>query len=103
MKNLIIITILCLSALTVKAKKKEKTYKVLAACGQCQFGMNDSEGCDLAVQVAGKYYWVNGSSLHDHGDEHDPEGGMCKTKRKAKVVGRLKNDTIYSSEFILIK
>ena len=102
MKNLIIITIFSLSALTLKAQTKEKPYKVLASCGTCNFGMSNENGCSLAIQMAGKHYWVDGSTLQDHGDEH-AENGMCKTTRKAKVFGHIEGDTIYTSKFILIK
>ncbi|MDF1671919.1 MAG: DUF6370 family protein [Vicingaceae bacterium] len=102
MKKFLFILILSFTSVIVNGQTKEKSYKVLAACGQCQFSMNNSVGCDLAIQIAGKHYWVNGSKMSDHGDEH-AEDGMCKTIRRAKVVGKLENDTITVSEFTLLK
>ena len=102
MKKYLLILLVSFTAIAVNGQTKEKTYKVLAACGQCQFNMSGSQGCDLAIQIAGKHYWVNGSSLSDHGDEH-AEDGMCLVIRKAKVVGKLENDTITVSEFTLLK
>lgn len=103
MKNLFIIALITFMSTTVFAQKKEKTYKVLASCGTCNFDMPSESGCELAVQIAGKHYWVNGSTLQDHGDEHDPEGGMCKNIRKAEVVGKIENDRLMASSFILLE
>ncbi len=62
---------------------------VEASCGQCQFGMEGS-GCDLAVRIDGKSYYVDGSSIDDHGDAHG-EDGMCNCVRQATVTGEVKN------------
>lgn len=101
MKKIILLLSVIFISLSSQAQKKEKTYKVLAACGTCNFDMQNKNGCTLAIQIAGKHYWVEGSTLADHGDEHG-EGGMCNTIRKAKVVGKLENDTIRVSSFVLI-
>ena len=58
---------------------------VEASCGQCQFGM-EGDGCDLAVRIDGKSYYVDGSNIDDHGDD-----GLCNCIRKAKVTGDIKN------------
>ena len=91
-----------LTSLTINAQEKVKTYKVLAACGQCQLDMNSKSGCELAIQYGGKKYWVEGSTLQDHGDEHDPEGGMCKKTRKAEIQGTFKDKEFHASSFVLI-
>lgn len=101
MKKYLLILFISFTAISVNGQTKEKTYKVLAACSQCQFNMSDSKGCDLAIQIAGKHYWVEGSNLSDHGDEHAKDG-MCKSIQKANVVGVIKNDTIYVSSFNLL-
>ncbi len=62
---------------------------VEASCGQCQFGMEGS-GCDLAVRIDGKSYYVDGSSIDGHGDAHGDEG-LCNCVRKAKVTGEIKD------------
>lgn len=59
-------------------------------CGQCQFQMKKT-GCDLAVRINGKAYFVDGSGIDDHGDAHGPDG-MCSRIRKAKVTGRVAGD-----------
>ena len=40
---------------------------VEVSCGQCQFAMEGS-GCDLAIRHDGQCYYVEGSSIDDHGD-----------------------------------
>ncbi len=102
MKNIILITTLILCSFSLKAQKKEKTYKALAACGQCQFEMNSKAGCELAILYGGKKYWVEGSTLEDHGNEQDPEGGMCNTTRKAEVSGTFDGKNFIASSFVLI-
>jgi hypothetical protein len=101
MKNLTLLITIVLFSLTANAQKKEKTYKVLAACGQCQLNMNSTTGCDLAIQIAGKTYWVDGSTLAEHGDEH-AEDGMCETIRKAEVKGTIKDNRIDVTSFVLL-
>ncbi|MCB9360319.1 MAG: hypothetical protein H6587_02190 [Flavobacteriales bacterium] len=101
MKNLIFLIAIVLFSLTTQAQKKEKTYKVLAACGTCHFNMSSPTGCALAIQVAGKYYWVDGSTLQDHGDEHD-EDGMCKVTRKAEAQGTFEGNRFKATSFALI-
>lgn len=91
------------SGAEVSAVKKEqpKTQYVEAACGQCQFGMSDKKGCDLAVRIDGKSYFVDGTSIHDHGDAHS-EGGFCNAIRKAEVVGEVKDNRFIATSFKLI-
>ncbi len=62
---------------------------VEASCGQCQFGM-EGNGCDLAIRIDGKSYYVVGSSIDDHGDAHSDDG-LCNCVRKAKVTGEIKD------------
>lgn len=62
---------------------------VEVSCGQCQFGMQGA-GCDLAVRIDGKSYFVEGSSIDDHGDAHG-EDGLCNCIRKARVAGAIKD------------
>ncbi|MGB0887275.1 MAG: DUF6370 family protein [Vicingaceae bacterium] len=102
MKNLILILSILLVSSNVKAQQKEKSYKVLASCGSCNFDMPSDKGCALAIQYAGKKYWVDGSSLQDHGDEHDPEGGMCQTIRKATIKGAFNDNRFKATSFVLL-
>ena len=103
MKNIFLISILIFLSTITYAQKKDKTFKLLASCGTCNFNMPSETGCALAVQIAGKHYWVDGSTLQDHGDEHDPEGGVCKVIRKAEVVGKIEDDRMQASSFVIIE
>lgn len=100
MKNLftLIIFSICFS---VNAQEKPKTQIVEASCGQCQFGMKDKKGCDLAVRIDGKSYFVDGTNLNDHGDAH-AEDGFCSAIRKAEVVGEVKENKFVVTHFKLL-
>jgi hypothetical protein len=101
MKNTILILSILFVSLSVNAQKKEKTYKVLATCGTCQLDMNSETGCALAIQYGGKKYWVDGTSINDHGDEH-ADDGFCQTIRKAEVKGNFEGDRFHSTSFVMI-
>ena len=73
---------------------------VEASCGECQFDM-PGEGCDLAIRMAGKSYYVDGSSIDDHGDAHD-KSGLCNCVRKARVTGEIKGERFVATSFKLI-
>ena len=61
---------------------------VEAACGQCQFEMTEKSGCDLAVRIDGKSYFVDGTNIHEHGDTH-ADDGFCEVIRSASVKGKI--------------
>ena len=73
-----------------------------AACGQCQFGITGKAGCDLAVRIDGKSYYVDGTSIHDHGDAH-ADDGFCETIRQAEVKGEIIDGRLKAESFTLIK
>ena len=82
-------------------KKTPKTQIVEASCGQCQFGMKSKSGCDLAVRIDGKSYFVEGTKLDDHGDAH-AEDGFCSAIRKAEISGEIVNDKYVATTFKLL-
>ena len=86
---------------TLSAQEKTKKQVVEASCGQCQFGMTDKKGCDLAVRIDGKSYFVDGTNLDDHGDAHAHDG-FCSAVRKAEVVGEVKDNKFVVSYFKLL-
>ena len=67
--------------LSTTPNPNKKTINAEAACGQCQFKMSGF-GCDLAVRIDGKAYYVTGTDLYDHGDAHAHDG-FCNKIRKA--------------------
>ena len=75
---------------------------VEAACGQCQFGMTEKLGCDLAVRIDGETYFVDGTNIHEHGDAH-ADDGFCVVIRNANVEGKIVDGRFKSESFTLIK
>ena len=76
-----------------------KTKVVEAACGQCQFDMKGS-GCDLAIRMEGKSYFVKGTHIDQHGDAH-AEDGFCNAIRKAAVKGKIRKGYFFATYFQL--
>jgi len=73
---------------------------VEASCGECQFEM-EGDGCDLAVRIDGKGYFVDGAKMDDHGDAHGDDG-MCNAIRTAKVTGEIKDGRFVATDFELL-
>ncbi len=88
MKNLLLICVL----FTFFACKTEEKQTVEISCGQCQFGLTSQDGCDLAVRIEGKSYFVDGADIDDFGDAHDEETGFCEAVRNAEVTGEIVGD-----------
>lgn len=79
----------------------KKVQVVEAACGMCQFGMA-GKGCDLAVRINGKAFYVDGTSIDEHGDAHAKDG-FCNAIRNAEVQGEVVNDRFKATYFKLVK
>jgi hypothetical protein len=79
----------------------KKVQVVETACGECQFKLA-GKGCDLAVRIDGKAYFVDGTDIDSHGDAH-AEDGFCKAVRKAEVQGNLANNRFKVTYFNLLK
>ena len=89
------------SAGSTKNSPTALTDKIVeASCGQCQLGL-DGTGCDLAVRIDGKSYFVDGSSIDDHGDAHGDDG-LCNCVRKAKVSGEIKEGRFVANSIEII-
>ena len=89
---------LTLMLLVVGCGNKEQVVE--ASCGQCLFGMGEG-GCDLAVRINGKGYFVDGTGIDDHGDSHG-EDGFCNKIRQAKISGEIKGDRFKVTSFKLL-
>ena len=102
MKKIFLFALLFSAFLANAQDKKEqpKSQIVEAACGQCKFGMV-GHGCDLAVRIDGKPYFVDGTSLDSHGDAHAKDG-FCAAIRKAEVVGQVNNNRFKATSFTLL-
>jgi len=79
----------------------KKIQIVETACGECQFKLT-GKGCDLAVRIDGKSYFVDGTDIDSHGDAHAKDG-FCNAVRKAEVQGEIVNDRYRVTYFKLIK
>ena len=79
----------------------KKIQIVETACGECQFKLS-GKGCDLAVRLDGKPYFVDGTDIDSHGDAHAKDG-FCNAVRKAEVQGEIVNDRYRVTYFKLIK
>lgn len=103
MKSIVTLLFILTFSLGFAQEKKEtqKTQIVEASCGQCQFGMKSKSGCDLAVRMDGKSYFVEGTDINKHGDAH-AEDGFCSAIRQAEVVGEVKDNKFVVSHFKLL-
>jgi len=79
----------------------KKIQIVETACGECQFKLS-GKGCDLAVRIDGKSYFVDGTEIDSHGDAHAKDG-FCNAVRKAEVQGEIVNDRFKVTYYKLIK
>ena len=48
-------------------------------------------GCDLAIRIGDKTYFIDGTNIDDFGDAHDKNTGFCNVIRKANVVGKIED------------
>lgn len=91
---------LLLTSVGVIADVVIKDQIVEAGCGRCQLGLK-KKGCDLAIRIDGKAYFVDGTGIDDHGDAHATDG-LCNHIRKARVSGRIVGDRFKASSFQLL-
>jgi Family of unknown function (DUF6370) len=102
MKKILFIAFVLVNATLFAQEKKEIKYQIVeVSCGQCQFGMTEKKGCDLAVRINRKSYFVEGTKIDEHGDAHAHDG-FCSAIRKAEVVGEIKSNKFVVSSFKLL-
>lgn len=110
MKAFLILLCSSFFAITVSAQagaaaayKPDSAKKMLiaeASCGQCKLGLPGT-GCDLAVRINGKAYFVDGTAIDDHGDAHAKDG-FCSAVRKAEVQGEIVDNRFKATYFKLL-
>ena len=108
MKAIFIIFFFSLSVMTAQSQTKtapipdatKKIQTVEASCGMCQFGMK-AKDCSLAVRIDGKSYFVDGTSIDEHGDAHAKDG-FCEAIRKAEVQGEIVNNRFVATYFKIL-
>jgi hypothetical protein len=110
MKKLLTLVLVLFSALVSQAQTPSTTTKpdpnkklqvVDAACGQCRFGLK-GKGCDLAIRLDSVAYFVDGTSIDQHGDAHASDG-FCNAIRKAEVQGEVVDNRFNVTYFKLMK
>ncbi len=100
--HLTLVAALVLGACTASKQPAppEPPRLVEASCGQCNFDL-PGDGCDLAVRIDGKAYFVDGTSIDEHGDAHAADG-MCNAIRKARVEGHVSEGRFQATFFELL-
>ena len=100
MKKLIVLSLLILAS-CVNNKKITQVAEV--SCGQCQLGLEEPKGCDLAIRIDDKAYFIDGANIDDFGDAHDKTTGFCNVIRKANVVGTIEDGRFKAESIKLIE
>ena len=98
LKKIIILSLLILASC---ANKNEIKQVAEISCGQCQFELDNKNGCDLAVRIHDKAYFVEGFEIDDFGDAHAKHTGFCEVIRKGEIVGEIVNDKFIASSIKL--
>lgn len=89
------------TAQTGKEDPKKRTDTLEVSCGQCNFKLKTQKGCDLAVRIGDKAWFVDGTRIDDHGDAH-ADDGFCNKVRKALVQGEVVGDRFKVTYFKLL-
>jgi hypothetical protein len=100
MKKLLLVLLFIIS--TSCSNKKEVIQVAAISCGQCQFELDGQNGCDLAVRIDNKAYFVDGFDIDAFGDAHDEHTGFCEVVRKAEVTGIIENGRFKATSVKLV-
>jgi hypothetical protein len=84
------------------SNKKEAIQVAAISCGQCQFELDSQNGCDLAVRIDNKAYFLDGFDIDAFGDAHDEHTGFCEVIRKAEVTGIVQNGRFKATSVKLV-
>lgn len=100
MKKILLLSIFIISFSC--SNKKEIKQVAEISCGQCQFEIDSQNGCDLAIRIDNKAYFVEGFKIDDFGDAHNKQTGFCEVIRKADVTGKIENNKFVASSIKLV-
>lgn len=84
------------------SNKKEVTQVAEVSCGQCNFELDSQDGCDLAIRINNKAYFVEGFGIDDFGDAHDEHTGFCEVVRKGEITGVVEEGKFFASSIKLV-
>jgi hypothetical protein len=84
------------------SNKKELKQVAEISCGQCQFELDSENGCDLAVRIDSKAYFVDGFDIDAFGDAHNEHTGFCEVIRTAEITGVVENGRFKASSVKLV-
>jgi hypothetical protein len=100
MKKILILSLLILASCS---SKKEIKQVAGISCGQCQFGIEEPMGCDLAIRIDDKTYFIDGANIDDFGDAHDKNTGFCNVIRQANIVGLIEEGRFKANSIKVIE
>ena len=69
---------------------------VEVACGTCMLGL-ECDSCKLAVKIDDKAYFVDGIDIETYAED-----GLCSVIKKAKVTGKLADNTFKATKIELV-
>ncbi len=102
--KMLVALLFCIGTLNASAQSASDSTKKLqtveAACGQCKFGLK-GKGCSVAVRTNGQAYFVDGTTIDQHGDAH-ADDGLCNAVRKAQVKGKVVDGRFKATYFKLL-
>ena len=101
MKKLLLLSIFIIAFSC--SNKKEIKQVVEISCGQCQFEIEEPKGCDLAIRLNNKTYFIDGANIDDFGNAHDKNTGFCNVIRKANIAGIIEEERFKASSIKLIE
>ena len=66
-----------------------------AGCAACVYHMEGAQGCQLAVLVDGKHYYVSGVDMPGH------ESGLCDGPQRTLLVGKVEGDRFVATSLAM--
>ena len=99
MKKILLLTVF---SIVISCSNTQEVKLAEISCGQCQFALDSENGCDLAVRIDDKAYFLDGFNIDAFGDAHDEHTGFCEVIRKAEISGIVENGRFKASAIKLV-